>query len=246
MGGLSFMAWMAWSVQAHGVEPSLLASTPTVRVMASEDAILFRTDAPDNTAALIYLPGGGIDPRAYVPQVRSVADAGFPAAIVELPWRFAWNDEAREQVWHRIGVVRAVWGAGRPIVLAGHSRGGATAAWLAARHAQALSGLALIGTTHPRDDDLSSLQMPVLKILGERDCVAPPAAARANAPRLPSSTRWVEIAGGNHAQFGYYGSQINDCRARIRRAEQQRQVTTELVAELRRVSGDVQATVERH
>jgi hypothetical protein len=54
--------------------------------------------------------------------------------------------------------------------------------------------------------------------------VASPAAARANAPLLPPETRWVDIAGGNHRQFGYYGWQLGDCAASISREEQHRQV----------------------
>lgn len=95
-------------------------------------------------------------------------------------------------------------------------------------------GLALIGTTHPRDHDLSHLTIPVLKVQAEHDCVAPPEEARRHAGRLPPATRWVDIRGGNHAQFGSYGSQINDCGATISREVQQRLVTAELVTELAR------------
>jgi pimeloyl-ACP methyl ester carboxylesterase len=116
----------------------------------------------------------------------------------------------------------------RPIVLAGHSRGAATAGWLASKHGARLGALAMIGTTHPRDEDLSGLPIPVLRLLAEHDCVAPSADARANAVRLPPGTRWVVIPGGNHAQFGHYGSQINDCSATIARDDQQRVVIDEL------------------
>ena len=89
---------------------------------------------------------------------------------------------------------------------------------------------------HPRDEDLSAARFPVLKILGTRDCVAPADDSRANGRNLPPSTEWIEIAGGNHSQFGFYGSQINDCSATISRDEQQKQLTTALVAFLTRIS----------
>jgi hypothetical protein len=41
---------------------------------------------------------------------------------------------------------------------------------------------------------------------------------------LPSTTEWVAIDGGNHAQFGWYGPQSGDNSATISREEQQRQV----------------------
>jgi pimeloyl-ACP methyl ester carboxylesterase len=122
-------------------------------------------------------------------------------------------------------------------VIAGHSRGGALAARFVAERAQPagtpLDGLILIGTTHPRDHDLSTVPFPVLRIVASEDCVAPPSAARANAGSLPPETTWVEIAGGNHRQFGYYGWQIGDCAATISREEQHRQVIEAVTGFLR-------------
>lgn len=42
-----------------------------------------------------------------------------------------------------------------------------------------------------------------------------------NKGKLPSHTQWVEIKGGNHAQFAYYGSQLGDDNATITREVQQ-------------------------
>ena len=53
--------------------------------------------------------------------------------------------------------------------------------------------------------------------------------------RLPLQTQWIEIAGGNHAQFGYYGRQLQDCAATIRRDEQQRQLQQSLLAFLEHI-----------
>jgi pimeloyl-ACP methyl ester carboxylesterase len=184
--------------------------------------------APPGTPLLIFLPGGMIDANAYVPLARGLADRGVPIAIVELPWRSAPTERARRQLWGRIESARERWGQGRPIVIAGHSRGGALAARFVAERAQPagtpLGGLILMGTTHPRDHDLSGVSFPVLRIVASEDCVASPSAARANATRLPPETNWVAIDGGNHRQFGYYGWQIGDCAATISREEQHRQV----------------------
>jgi hypothetical protein len=41
---------------------------------------------------------------------------------------------------------------------------------------------------------------------------------------LPANTTWIAIAGGNHAQFGWYGDQAGDNSATISRSDQQAQV----------------------
>jgi predicted alpha/beta-hydrolase family hydrolase len=73
----------------------------------------------------------------------------------------------------------------------------------------------LIGTSHPRDVDLSGLVVPVTKIVGTRDGLASRAEVEGNRGRVPASTRWVWIEGGNHSQFGWYGFQPGDRRAAI-------------------------------
>ena len=76
---------------------------------------------------------------------------------------------------------------------------------LADESPELIAGLVLIGTTHPRDIDLSESGLAVTKILGTQDGVATVEKARINANRMPETARWIEIEGANHAQFGYYG-----------------------------------------
>ena len=141
----------------------------------------------------------------------------------------AFSESAQAETWARVLRAHTLLGATRPLVLAGHSRGGALTVTFASSHGSILAGLIMIGTTHPRDHDLSSLTIPVLKIAGTRDCVADLDGSKANAHNLPSSTQWVVIEGGNHAQFGYYGSQLGDCSATISRDDQQNQTFEAIV-----------------
>lgn len=93
------------------------------------------------------------------------------------------------------------------------------------------AGLVLIGTTHPRDVELSNLKVPVTKIVGTRDGLAPPEKVKNNANLLPDTTRWVWVGGGNHSQFGWYGFQPMDKWADISAAKQ-REMMTQAVLEL--------------
>ena len=61
-----------------------------------------------------------------------------------------------------------------------------------------------------------------MKIFGSQDGVADPQDILANKSLLPKNTMFVEIEGANHAQFGYYGSQLGDNEAQISREKQQK------------------------
>jgi len=89
-----------------------------------------------------------------------------------------------------------------------------------------IAGLVLIGTTHPRDFDLSAAALRVTKISGTHDGIASPGAVRANAKLLPASTKWIEIPGANHVQFGYYRHQLLDGLPGITREKQQAALLT--------------------
>jgi Alpha/beta hydrolase family len=90
----------------------------------------------------------------------------------------------------------------------------------------------LIGTSHPRERDLSRLAIDITKMAATNDGVAGP--AQFETARLPASTQWVRIEGGNHAQFGYYGYQLLDGRATITREAQQSATLAALLAVLSR------------
>jgi pimeloyl-ACP methyl ester carboxylesterase len=232
--GVLFTTWVVWNMQAHGLPEGVREPTPSVSVTEGDGATLFLpTGVSADHPAVVFVPGGAVDPDAYLPIVRAVADSGWPIALVRLPWRMAFTESGQVEVWRRVTAVRPAWGQSRPIVLGGHSRGARLSALFASRYPAELAGLFLIGTTHPRDEDLSALKIPVLKVSGTRDCVADVEDSKANAARLPGQTVWTTIVGANHAQFGYYGSQLGDCKATISRIEQHQQLLDELLRWLR-------------
>ncbi|MEZ5318936.1 MAG: alpha/beta hydrolase [Vicinamibacterales bacterium] len=232
--GLGFTAFLVWSVQPHGVPAGVLDPGPDLAVSTTpEGATMFEPAAADPASpVLVLLPGGLVAPRAYLPIARAIADRGVTLALVPLPYRSAPSDASRGVLWTRMLEAAARW-PDRPLVVGGHSRGGALAARFVAAHPGRVAGLILMGTTHPRDEDLSASAVRVLKILGSRDCVASERDARANAARLPATTRWVVIEGANHAQFADYGWQIGDCDAAIDRRTQQGQVVDAILTFMR-------------
>ena len=234
--GIGSIGWLFWNAQAHGVDSALLQSTQAVAVSDSGAVLRFTPRTLTAGPGLIFLPGATIEPEAYVPLLRAVAESGHEVALVRLPWRMAPTASSQAVVWERIDRIRMASPA-RPWILAGHSRGAALAAQFAGAHPEAMAGLVLIATTHPKEHSLAALPIPVTKIYGTRDCVADSAATLENAALLPSSTRWVRIEGANHRQFGWYGAQLGDCSATITRELQQASTLEEVLRALAAASG---------
>jgi hypothetical protein len=220
-----FLTFRPW-----GVGSAILSSSAAVAVTDDETAIAF-VPATRRGRGLLLLPGCPVDPRAYAPLARNLAEEGFLAAIVKIPYRCATLPGGVAELDERLDALRARW-LGSSLVLGGHSRGAVHAVRIAARAPTRFEAYVLMGTSHPRDHDLSSLVIDVTKIAATRDGVAGP--AQFDAHLLPRGTTWVRIDGGNHSQFGYYGFQLFDGRAAISREEQQRQILAALVALLNR------------
>lgn len=229
------IGWLVNSVRTQDVAEDTLKSNPAVTVVDDGTVLAFLPAATPARTALVFICGSGVAAEAYAPLLRPVAEAGFPVFVVNLPYRFAPFESHRQIVFDRVRGVIAAHPAVAHWVVSGHSLGGALAARLAATRQDTLAALVLIATTHPRDDDLSQLPIPITKIYATQDGVAPVKKVLANRGRLPSHTQWVEIEGGNHAQFGRYGNQLPDGEATISREEQEALTRATIIRLLQRI-----------
>ena len=223
------VVFVAWSLIAYRATSSAVAAMHSDSLVSVHDADGQFTFTPravrPGSATLLFFPGALVDPRAYAPLARAVAQEGYHVVVVALPRRGAFGGADSPELGTRISSVLAERSHAGPIVAAGHSRGAVVASRLAANRGTELAGMVIIGSSHPRDYDLSSLTMPVTKIVGTRDGLASPAEVRENARLLPAHTNWVWIEGGNHSQFGWYGFQPLDRRPRLDAATQRRIMT---------------------
>lgn len=235
LGVLSVVA-LWWGMNSSGVPEGTLVSSETVEIVRAHDTIDFRP-RPDDAAraGLMFFPGALVDPEAYTPMARRIAEAGHRVVIVRLPFRMAPTAGYQDMVFQTVRQTMAA--SPRAWAVGGHSRGGKLATQFAAAHPGGFAGLALVATTHPRELDLSGIpaSIPVSKIFGTRDGVATPDEIRQFAPNLPPHTAFVEVEGGNHRRFGYYRYQLMDGRATIDREEQQRQLVEAVLAILGRI-----------
>lgn len=229
-------SWLFYSMQARGFDQSVLESTSEVHVQTSDETIRFTPTPDTKLAGLIFYPGALVDPDAYAPMARAIADAGYKVVIVKVPFRMTLLERHWREVMTRTETVisddpsRTAW------VIGGHSRGGKMAALLAKEHPEMLAGLVLVGTSHPRVDNLSHLKLDVMKVYGSEDGLASEREVKEFAGNLPAGTQWVRVEGGNHSQFGWYGWQLGDESAKIDRNTQQQITVRAMLEQLSRVA----------
>ena len=118
----------------------------------------------------------------------------------------------------------AYWAVG------GHSLGGAMAAEFVKDNASLVDGLVLWASYPAESTDLSAFEIEVVSIYASNDGLATPDDVLSAQPRLPTGAQFVEIAGGNHAGFGWYGPQNGDGPLEIPKLEQQAQVVDATLA----------------
>ena len=239
-----FVVWSLIAYRPSEDARAAMVSDGTVAVRYEDGIWSFQPTAATATAAapaLIFFPGALVNPVAYGPLLRAVATAGFRAYMIELPRRGAFGGGDDPEVMRRLDRLLARSDAPRQWVAAGHSRGAVVACDVAAARRAGFGGLVLIGTSHPRDVDLSGLVVPVTKIAGTRDGLASRADVERNRSKLPATTRWVWIEGGNHSQFGWYGFQPGDGWAMIPAEQQHETMIRAVLDALRNVSAETRA-----
>jgi pimeloyl-ACP methyl ester carboxylesterase len=111
-------------------------------------------------------------------------------------------------------------------IIGGHSQGAKMASQFVYENPGVITGLFLLGTSHPRDFDLSDRSIPTIKLYGELDGLASVSEVMENKNKLPKNADLIEIKGGHHSQFGYLGKLLTDESANIDLVEQQ-QITVE-------------------
>ena len=212
----AFLIYTGQYYHAGAAAHSMLQSDETVSVTQTDYGWFF--DGPSETDALIFYPGAKVETCAYAPLLHSVAEKGMDVCLVKMPFRLAFfgiNKANRVMKVHDY----EHWYIG------GHSLGGAMAASYAAAHSPELSGVIMLAAypTKPLDEKLQAIM-----IYGSEDRVLNMSRLEDAKRYLTNNSRIYVIEGGNHAQFGNYGTQNGDGDAVIP-SEEQRLQTVELI-----------------
>jgi len=186
----------------------------------TSDYYLFKAENPVTDTCYIYYPGGMVHEEAYGPYMKMMAEKGVHSFLLRLTFDMALfeteaADDAKNSEFAKANC--------KKFALGGHSLGAL--------------GIAAYGQTHPDDglvfiagypdesqfEEGGSMQghsAPAISISASNDLLATVAEVEEAKPLMPKSTEYVVIEGGNHAGFGYYGTQGGDGEAKISREEQ--------------------------
>lgn len=172
--------------------------------------------------SVIFYPGGLVDAKSYAPLARELASAGHRVYIASMPLNLAvmGQNKANDFI------------AEHPedsYVIGGHSLGGVSASRYAAEHLDKIDGIFFLAAYAEKAGSLADSKLPVLQIIASNDGVLNWEDWGKGKRFMPSSTQYVTIEGGNHAQFGSYGMQKGDRPASIKPEEQLEQVSKELI-----------------
>ena len=222
-GGVFFILWQFYSYQSHGIDEQLLQSNSLVKVDISDDYYLF-TPKNEFNDVLIFFTGAMVDPKAYVPLCRKIADNDIKVYLIKMPWRLA------SKGYNKPKELNLFADTTKTFILSGHSQGAKMAGQFVYENPTLIDKLILIGSSHPRDISLAVSNMPIMKIYGSKDGVADEKSIMDNKANLPETTKFVRLDGANHSQFGYYGFQLGDNTAEISREHQQAETLKNIVA----------------
>jgi alpha-beta hydrolase superfamily lysophospholipase len=227
---VSVFGWQLYQMNAKGFDKTdILSSNQNIVFTDTDDYLSYVPKVDSTKVSLLFFPGALVQPEAYAPLLRDLAMKGYSSYIQKIPFRIAITDNMEEKALDEASSKINSSNDTKWIIM-GHSRGGRMAANYSAKYPHSISGLILMGTTHPKEKDLTNLEFPVLKISASEDGLASPNEINQFAYNLPSNTEFIMIEGANHSQFGYYGFQFGAGKATLTREEQQKIAQREIIA----------------
>jgi hypothetical protein len=211
---VGFVVWAETPPSPMPEAYDALKSDSSVTVSVGNWLVFFPVSSNVSTGFIIY-PGGRVDFRSYAPAAHAIAAEGYLVVIPLMPLNLAvFGVGTANDVIGRYPNISS-WAIG------GHSLGGTMAAQFAFENPSKIKGLILLAAYPASGTDLSKSNLLVTTIHGSNDGLVSTAQIDDSLKLLPPSTLRVEIAGGNHAQFGCYGDQAGDNAATITREAQQ-------------------------
>jgi pimeloyl-ACP methyl ester carboxylesterase len=205
---------------AEAAAADCLNGTDTVNITKIDNKLFL--DGKGNDTAVIFYPGAKIEYTAYLPMLCELSAKGVDCYLVEMPFNIAlFGENEADSIIESANYSN--------YILCGHSLGGVVASSYMA-HSGKGDGLVLLAA-YPTEN----ITKPVLSIYGSEDGNLNRKSYDEAKPLMSNMTEFV-IDGGNHAQFGYYGTQSGDNAANITAENQQNQTAAKILEFINKIT----------
>lgn len=173
--------------------------------------------------ALVLYPGGLVEPDAYIPFSTMLADQlNLAVFIQKMPFNLAIFGKNKVKSIMADYDYIDIW------YFSGHSLGGVMASSFIYENPGLFDAMIFLASYPMEKKTLRDRNLPVLSIRGSEDGLVENEKIIETSRFLPADSVFFEIHGGNHAQFGSYGSQKGDHVPQIEEKEQQ-SITVQLI-----------------
>lgn len=213
---LAILMAVGMTIYFNTYQASPLARRIAKTATNHKNYLLFRSKGKVK-ANIIFYQGALVEEEAYSQLARDLADKGYNTYILKTPLNLPVLSPHKAKTIINQNHLTNVY-------LAGHSLGGVVASQNA--KVAPVRGLILLASYPSRKSDLSHKKLRVLSITASNDHILNWEKYEEAKKRLPNSSTFRTIVGGNHSRFGNYGHQKGDGKATLSHKSSEKQLST--------------------
>ncbi|HFZ9844210.1 TPA: alpha/beta hydrolase [Streptococcus agalactiae] len=213
---LAILMAVGMTIYFNTYQASPLARRIAKTATNHKNYLLFRSKGKVK-ANIIFYQGALVEEEAYSQLARDLADKGDNTYILKTPLNLPVLSPHKAKTIINQNHLTNVY-------LAGHSLGGVVASQNA--KVAPVRGLILLASYPSRKSDLSHKKLRVLSITASNDHILNWEKYEEAKKRLPNSSTFRTIVGGNHSRFSNYGHQKGDGKATLSHKSSEKQLAT--------------------
>ncbi|CQQ30664.1 alpha/beta hydrolase [Streptococcus agalactiae] len=213
---LAILMAVGMTIYFNTYQASPLARRIAKTATNHKNYLLFRSKGKVK-ANIIFYQGALVEEEAYSQLARDLADKGYNTYILKTPLNLPVLSPHKAKTIINQNHLTNVY-------LAGHSLGGVVASQNA--KVAPVRGLILLASYPSHKSDLSHKKLRVLSITASNDHILNWEKYEEAKKRLPNSSTFRTIVGGNHSRFGNYGHQKGDGKATLSHKSSEKQLAT--------------------
>ena len=219
----SIVGMLLWTSNTYKPSEEVFALVADSDYKKEDDFYVFQPKNESNGKGIVIYPGALVEPLSYSYIANELSKEGYLVAIPDVNFNLSIteNNKADEFILKNNEIKD--WYVG------GHSMGGVSAAFYAEEKQDIVRGVIFLGSYPSESTDLSDNNQKVLSIYAENDGLTSIDDIEESKKNLPKDAVFIEINGGNHAQFGIYGEQKGDNKAEITTKEQQDKIIEAII-----------------